>query len=101
MKLLLVGATGLVGRQVLDLALADARVEAVVAPTRRPLPDQPKLLAPAVDFARLPEDADWWRADATICALGTTMRVAGSKDAFRRVDYDYPLAGARIAREAW
>ena len=39
MKLFLVGATGLVGRQVLDVALADARVEAVVAPTRRPLPD--------------------------------------------------------------
>ena len=99
MKLLLVGATGLVGRHVLDMALVDARVENVVALTRRPLPDQPKLLAPAVDFERLPDDADWWRADATICALGTTMRVAGSKDAFRRVDHDYPLAVARLARQ--
>src|SRR5215212_11248978 len=99
MKLLLVGATGLVGRHVLDVALADARVEAVVAPTRRPLPDHPKLLAPAVDFERLPEDADWWRADAVICALGTTMRVAGSKERFRRVDHDYPLTVARLAKQ--
>src|SRR4030095_17049954 len=38
-------------------------------------------------------------SDAPICALGTTMRVAGSKDAFRRVDHDYPLAVARLARQ--
>ena len=36
-----------------------------------------KLLAPTVDFDRLPEDADWWRADAVVCALGTTWRKAG------------------------
>jgi uncharacterized protein YbjT (DUF2867 family) len=98
MKLLLVGSTGLVGRHVLDLALADKRVNAVVAPARRRLPDHLKLLAPNVDFERLPEDADWWRADAVICTLGTTMRMAGSKEAFRRVDHDYPLAVARLAR---
>ena len=99
MKLLLAGATGLVGRHVLELALADARVEAVVAPVRRPLLDHPKLLAPTVDFERLPEDAAWWRADAAICALGTTMRAAGSKDAFRRVDHGYALAVARLAKQ--
>jgi len=99
MKLLLVGSTGLVGRHVLDLALADARINAVIAPVRRTLPDHPKLLAPTVDFEHLPEDADWWRADAVICALGTTMRVAGSKEQFRRVDHDYPLNVARLARQ--
>lgn len=99
MRLLLVGATGLVGRHVLDLALADRRIGAVAAPTRRPLPDRPKLLAPMIDFGRLPERAEWWRADAVICALGTTMRKAGSEEAFRRVDHDYPLAVAHLARE--
>ncbi|WP_459570184.1 Rossmann-fold NAD(P)-binding domain-containing protein [Cupriavidus sp. 8B] len=99
MKLLLVGTTGLVGRHVLDLALADPRVGAVVAPTRRALPEHPKLLAPRVDFDRLPQGADWWQADAVICTLGTTMRAAGSQAAFRRVDHDYPLAVARLARE--
>ena len=98
MKLLLVGSTGLVGRHVLDLALADTRIGNVVAPTRRPLRKHAKLLAPVVDFERLPHEADWWRTDALICTLGTTMRAAGSKDAFRKVDYDYPLAVARLAR---
>lgn len=100
MKLLLVGATGLVGRHVLDMALADPRVDSVTAPTRRKLPAHQKLLAPVVDFEQLPEDAAWWRADAVICALGTTMRLAGSPEAFRRVDHDYPLAVAELALRA-
>jgi uncharacterized protein YbjT (DUF2867 family) len=98
MNLLLVGATGLVGRQILNLVLADARIDAVVAPVRRPLPEHPKLLAPTIEFEQLPEGADWWRADAMTCALGTTMRTAGSKKQFRRVDHDHPLAVARLTR---
>lgn len=100
MNLLLAGATGLVGSHVLALALADARVGAVVAPVRRDLPGHPKLRSPRVDFARLPEDAAWWQADAAICALGTTMRVAGSQEAFREVDHAYPLAIAEGRRNS-
>lgn len=99
MKLLLVGSTGLVGRHVLALALAHPAVETVVAPVRRAAQPRPKLLAPVVDFDALPADAAWWRVDAVICTLGTTIRVAGSQQAFRRVDHDYPLAVARRARE--
>lgn len=98
MKLLLVGATGLVGSHVLRLALADARIQSVVAPSRRPLAAHPKLEAPLVEFDQLPGDASWWRADAVICTLGTTIKTAGSRQAFRRVDLDYPLAVARLAR---
>ena len=98
MRLILAGATGLVGRHVLARALADPRVTHVVAPTRRPLPAHPNLDAPLVDFDALPAGAAWWRADAVICALGTTMKTAGSRDAFRRVDHDYPLAIADLAR---
>jgi uncharacterized protein YbjT (DUF2867 family) len=98
-KLLLVGSTGLVGQQVLGLALADPRVSAVVAPVRRALPTHTKLQAPLVDFDHLPEDAPWWQVDAVICTLGTTMRAAGSQRAFRRVDHDYPLAVARLAQQ--
>ncbi len=97
MKLLLVGSTGLVGRHVLEIALAHPQVERVVAPVRRALPERPKLLAPVVDFDALPTDAPWWRADAVICALGTTMRTAGSEAAFRHVDHDYPMAVANLA----
>lgn len=100
MKLLLVGATGLVGSHVLRLALADARVDAVVAPVRRGLPAHPKLDAPRIDYDRLLADAPWWRADAVICTLGTTIKKAGSQAAFRRVDHDYALEVARRAHDA-
>ncbi len=94
---LLVGATGLVGRSVLQLALADARVARVVAPTRRALPIHPKLFNPLIDFEQLPEDADWWAVDAVICTLGTTIKVAGSQAAFYRVDHDLPLQVGQLA----
>ena len=101
MHLLLAGATGLVGSHVLRLALDDARVTRITAPVRRALALQhDKLQAPLVDYDALPEDAPWWRADAVICALGSTMKVAGSEAAFARIDHDYPLALAQRARDA-
>lgn len=95
--LLIAGATGLVGSHALRLALEDARVQRVIAPTRRPLPVHPKLLNPIEDFAHLPPLAPWWRVDGVVCALGTTMAKAGSKAAFEAVDFDMPLAVARLA----
>ncbi|RJP63729.1 MAG: NAD-dependent dehydratase [Comamonadaceae bacterium] len=97
-KLMLVGATGLVGGHVLQQALADPAVAQVVAPTRKSLVPHAKLLNPLVDFERLPEDADWWRVDAVVCTLGTTIRVAGSQAAFYKVDHDHPLEVAYLAR---
>src|SRR5207244_3118160 len=97
LKVLLVGASGLVGREALAQVLDDARFSHVVALTRRPLDAHQKLFNPVVDFERLPQDADWWAVDGVICTLGTTIRTAGSQEAFRRVDHDYPLAVARIA----
>ena len=100
-RLLIVGSTGLVGGHALAQALADARFAQVIAPTRRPLSMQhAKLENPIVDFDALPTDAAWWRVDAVVCALGTTIRDAGSKAAFRRVDLDYVLAMATHVRAA-
>jgi uncharacterized protein YbjT (DUF2867 family) len=99
MRLILVGATGLVGRHVLALSLSDPRIEPSSLPsvvTCQPILSFWRLRS---SFEQLPEAAEWWQADAVVCALGTTMRVAGSKDAFRRVDYDYPLSIARLARQ--
>jgi len=121
MKLLLLGATGLVGGHVLDQALTDTRIATVIAPVRRRLAiegaegagrsergegaegvkraERADLIAPIVDFDALPTAADWWQADAVICALGTTIRTAGTREAFRRVDHDYPLAVATLAHQ--
>ena len=104
LSLLLVGATGAVGQAVLRQALAEKRITRIVAPTRRPLEagfaGNPRLLNPVIDFARLPEEAVWWKVDAVVCTLGTTIKVAGSQAAFAAVDRDLPIAFARLAREA-
>lgn len=96
--LLLAGATGLVGRHALSRSLADERVTRVVAPTRRPLAPHPKLLNPIIDSTDLQPEADWWRVDGAICALGTTRAKAGSAAAFRAIDFDYTLAVATQIR---
>ncbi|HEX4879637.1 MAG TPA: NAD(P)H-binding protein [Limnobacter sp.] len=98
--LLLVGATGVVGQQVLAQALAHPGVARVVAPTRRALQPHPKLLNPVIDFAQLPEQADWWKADAVVCTLGTTIKQAKSAEAFRAVDLHLVRAVATLAWQA-
>lgn len=96
---MLLGATGLVGAHVLDQARADPRIGRIVAPTRRPLaaPAAPGLLNPQVDFSALPAEADWWQVDAVICALGTTRRSAGSREAFRALDVDAVVRALSLA----
>jgi uncharacterized protein YbjT (DUF2867 family) len=59
-----------------------------------------KLVARAVDFDRLADHDDVMAVDHVYCALGTTMKQAGSRAAFRRVDHDYPLDVARLTRAA-
>ena len=95
---LLAGATGLVGRELLQGLLADDGVAAVHVLGRRPLSlTHPKLTAHVVDFAALPALP---RADEVYLALGTTIKVAGSQAAFRAVDHDANLAVARAGRAA-
>jgi uncharacterized protein YbjT (DUF2867 family) len=96
---LLAGATGLVGSHCLSQLLSDPAYGRVVAVVRRPLPlNDPKLDTRVVDFDRLAA-ADVPPIDDVYCALGTTIRRAGSRDAFRRVDHDYVVALARRAAE--
>ena len=95
---LLVGATGLVGREILQGLLADDSVTRVHALGRRPPAlTHPKLSFHGVDFASLPALAP---ADEAYLALGTTIKVAGSQAAFRAIDFDANLAVAKAARAA-
>ena len=100
MKLLLLGATGLVGRNVLAQALANPAITGVVAPTRQPLEPHPRLRNPVSGrLETLLSEALGDGIDAVVCSLGTTIRKAGSKDAFREVDYALPLKFARAAHQ--
>lgn len=100
LKVLLAGATGVVGGHVLARLLAEPRISTIVAPTRRPIPTHPRLVNPVVDFFDLPPDAPWWAVHGVISCLGTTQRIAGSRDAFRAVDHGCAMAVVRLARAA-
>jgi uncharacterized protein YbjT (DUF2867 family) len=101
--ILLLGATGLVGSHCLRLLASDPAFDRVVVLTRRPLPRElvrERVEAHVVDFDNLAAHSALFGVDQVMCALGTTIRrVRGDKEAFRRVDYDYPLAAARLGRE--
>jgi uncharacterized protein YbjT (DUF2867 family) len=101
MKVLILGATGLVGRNALAQALARPAITQVIAPTRKPLATKDKLMNPVAPNLELllPEVASW-KPDAAICATGTTIKKAGSKEAFRSFDHDLPLSFARLAHQA-
>ena len=96
-RLLLLGATGAVGEKVLELALADPRVHTVLAPTRRPLAKHDKLKNPVTDFSQVDPQAEWLAADCIICALGTTIKAAGSRRAFAYVDLMLPVRIATLS----
>jgi uncharacterized protein YbjT (DUF2867 family) len=94
------GATGLVGRYLLEVLLEDSFYDQIVVLVRRPLDRfERKLEQRMADFENL-RASDLAGGTHLFCCLGTTMKKAGSKAAFRRVDYDYPLMLARIGQEA-
>jgi hypothetical protein len=76
-------------------------VAAVIAPTRNALPSHGKLTNPVTAELEslLPQAIEWWSIDAVICALGTTMKKAGSQKSFYRVDHALPVVFARAARQ--
>ncbi len=100
-RAVLLGASGLVGGFCLQALLADANYASIVLLNRRALPvvADPRLTQKTISFESL-NLADFSGASDVFCALGTTIRKAGSQEAFRRVDVEYPLAAARLARQA-
>jgi len=97
-RVVLAGATGLVGGHLLDGLLGDETVAEVHVVGRRPIPvSHAKIRMHVVDLRAIPPLP---AADEVYLALGTTIRVAGSRKAFRSVDYDANLAVARAAHQA-
>lgn len=97
---LLLGATGLVGGHCLELLLQDEAYEKVITLGRKKIENEnPKLTQHIVDFDELEEHANLFQAQDIFCCLGTTIKTAGSKEAFRKVDFTYPTEAARIASQ--
>jgi uncharacterized protein YbjT (DUF2867 family) len=97
---LIIGATGLVGEECLNELLNSVAYEKVIALTRtKILSKKAKLLNIVTDFENLESIAAQLKADDVFCSMGTTIGKAGSKEAFRKVDYEIPLQVATIAKK--
>lgn len=95
---ILFGPSGAVGKEVLHLLLGDHRYEKIIAFSRRVLPvKHPKLEVVLDTLSSLDDLSDKIRGDDLFCCLGTTSRKAGSREAFKKVDLEMPVALARIA----
>lgn len=96
--ILLAGATGLTGEHLLDRLLSEPTVARVLAPSRRPLAAHPHLLNPVGELLELLPQLSG-PVDTAFCCLGSTIKQAGSQQAFRAVDHDLVLAFGKRARE--
>jgi len=100
MKAVIIGGTGASGKEVVKRLLDDERFQEVTVLVRRPYFGQnPKLKEVIINFEDLASYGDLIRGEVAFSCLGTTLKDAGSKEAQWRVDHDYQLAFAALARE--
>ena len=100
---LVLGATGLVGQALTEKLLADRRYSQVTCLLRRPMQgslDQnvkDKLQPVVIDFEQMDSYQGYFNVDHVYVCLGTTIKKARSREAFRKVDFEYVHAAAQIA----
>ena len=100
MKALVIGATGATGKDLVNQLLTDKDYDEVNIFVRRPLAvENPKLKTHIVNFDKPEEWKDLVKGDVAFSCLGTTLKAAGSKEAQRKVDYDYQYNFAKAAKE--
>jgi uncharacterized protein YbjT (DUF2867 family) len=100
-KSLILGATGLIGNELVQLLLHDNTYDQVSVIVRTQIPcDNPKLKQIVLDdFGKMSDYKESFQVDDIFCCLGTTMRKAKSKENFKKVDYEYPLLAAEISKD--
>lgn len=100
MKALVLGATGAIGKDLVELLLADSSFDSVDLFVRREVKvSSAKLTVHIVDFEHPEQWADKLVGDVLFSTLGTTIRAAGSREAQWKVDYTYQYNAAKAARE--
>jgi len=96
---LILGSTGLVGSQLTSEILENSEYETVCTLVRRPTSlKHPKLKEVITDFSRLSENTEVFQVDEVFICLGTTRKKAGSKENFIKVDHDYVVEAAKLAK---
>src|SRR5690606_1371057 len=100
MRALIIGATGATGKDLVNQLLQDSEFTKVDIFVRKPITLQhPKLNAHIVDFDKPNEWKDLVKGDVAFSCMGTTLKDAGSKEAQRKVDFDYQLNFSKSAKE--
>ncbi len=100
MKAIVIGATGAVGKDLVEELLSRREYEKIITFTRRPLDiKSEKIESCIIDFDRPSDWAHLVKGDVLFSALGTSLKQAGSKEAQYRIDHDYQLSFAKAARE--
>lgn len=100
MKAIVIGATGAVGKDLVEELLSRREYEKIITFTRRPLDiKSEKIESCIIDFDRPSDWAHLVKGDVLFSALGTSLKQAGSKEAQYRIDHDYQLSFAKAARK--
>lgn len=100
MKALVIGATGATGKDLVNQLLTDKDFEEIDVFVRKPLDIQNnKLKVHVVNFENPDEWKNMVKGDVAFSCLGTTLKTAGSKEAQRKVDFDYQYEFAKAAKE--
>jgi uncharacterized protein YbjT (DUF2867 family) len=96
---IVIGASGLVGSEIVKQLLVDEDYSKVKLFLRKEIPfSNSKLQQYIIDFNKLDASSDLINGDVVFCCMGTTIKVAGSQDAFMKVDYTYVLNFAQLAK---
>ncbi|MEM9326722.1 MAG: NAD-dependent epimerase/dehydratase family protein [Bacteroidota bacterium] len=98
---LIAGATGVVGRELLRLLLEHDYYDRIVVVTRKELNIKDNRIDVLIlkDFEQLPQYADRINVDHVYCLIGATLRNAGTKDNFRKINHDFPLLLAQTVKD--
>lgn len=98
MHVLVIGATGEVGKEVIDALCKNSTVSRITALVRKEVePRYSKLTYLEIDFDQL-ESLDLPQVSTACCCLGTTMKKAGSRKNFEKVDFEYVVSFAKLAK---
>ena len=97
---LIIGSTGLTGSHLLHQLLDSNQYDKVISFSREVEVEHPKLVNHIVDFDKPEEYCDLVKGDDFFCTIGTTIKKAGSQEAFRKVDFVFPKNFAKCAMES-
>lgn len=99
-KAVIVGASGLIGNELLDILLQSSEYQEVLVIVRKELPvDNAKLVQLVIDFDDLDKHTEAITGHAVFCCLGTTKAKTPDEAVYRKIDHDYPVKLAQIAHQ--